>query len=49
MTKKEFQILTSCCWDKKFKNLTIVMTGDKYTGRYRYTDETSISYRKDVR
>ena len=36
MTLKEFKYLTSSCCDKKiYKPLTIVMTQDKYTGRYR--------------
>ena len=35
MTLNEFKYLTSACWDKKDKLLTIFMTKDKYTGRYR--------------
>ena len=35
MTHKEFKYLTSNRWDKKFQPLTIDMTKDKYTGRYR--------------
>ena len=35
MTLNEFNLLTSTCWNKKFQPLTIDMTKDKYTGRYR--------------
>ena len=35
MTLNEFKILTSVCWNEKYKPLTIDMTKDKYTGRYR--------------
>ena len=35
MTVKEFKDLTSTCWDEKYQPLTIDMTKDKYTGRYR--------------
>ena len=31
----EFKYLTSTCWDKKYQPLTIDMTKDNYTGRYR--------------
>ena len=31
----EFKYLTSTCWDKQYQHLTIDMTKDKYTGRYR--------------
>ena len=30
-----FKYLTSTCWDKKQQPLTIDMTKDKFTGRYR--------------
>ena len=35
MTLNEFKLLTNICWDKKYTPLTIDMTKDKYTGRYR--------------
>ena len=35
MTLDEFKYLTSTCWNEKFQPLTIDMTKDKYTGRYR--------------
>jgi len=35
MTLEEFKYLTSTCWSEKFIPLTIDMTKDKYTGRYR--------------
>ena len=35
MTLNEFKLLTSICWNKNFQRLTIDMTKDKYTGRYR--------------
>ena len=35
MTSDEFVFLTSTCWDKPYQPLTIDMTKDKYTGRYR--------------
>ena len=35
MTLDEFKYLTNTCWDKKYQPHTIVMTKDKYTGRYR--------------
>ena len=35
MTLKEFKLLTSTCWNEKYQPLTIDMTKDKYTGRYR--------------
>ena len=35
MTLKEFNYLTSSCWNEKYQQLTIDMTKDKYTGRYR--------------
>ena len=35
MTLKEFKYLTSICWSQKYQPLTIDITKDKYTGRYR--------------
>ena len=35
MTLKEFKFLTSTCWNKNYQPLTIDMTKNKYTGRYR--------------
>ena len=35
MTSNEFKLLTSTCWNEKYQPLTIDMTKDKYTGRYR--------------
>ena len=35
MILDEFKCLTSTCWDKQYQPLTIDMTKDKYTGRYR--------------
>ena len=35
MTLNEFKLLTSTCWNEKYQPLTIGMTKDKYTGRYR--------------
>ena len=38
MTLNEFKLLTSTCWNKNYQNyqpLTIDMTKDNYTGRYR--------------
>ena len=35
MTLAEFKYLTSTCWNKNYQPLTIDMTKDKYTGRYR--------------
>ena len=35
MTLNEFNISTSTCWNEKYQPLTIDMTKDKYTGRYR--------------
>ena len=35
MTLNEFKLLTSTCWNEKNQPLTIDMTKDKYTGRYR--------------
>ena len=34
-TLNEFKLLTSTCWNEKYQPLTINMTKDKYTGRYR--------------
>ena len=35
MTLNEFKLLTSTCWNEIYQPLTIDMTKDKYTGRYR--------------
>ena len=35
MTLDEFKSLISICWNEKYQPLTIDMTKDKYTGRYR--------------
>ena len=35
MTLNEFKLLTKICWSEIFQPLTIDMTKDKYTGRYR--------------
>ena len=35
MTLDEFKYLTSTCWNQNYQPLTIDMTKDKYTGRYR--------------
>ena len=35
MTLNEFEYLTSTCWNQNYQPLTIDMTKDKYTGRYR--------------
>ena len=35
MTLNEFKLLTSTCSNKNYQPLTIDMTQDKYTGRYR--------------
>ena len=35
MTHNECKLLTSTCWNEKYQPLTIDMTKDKYTGRYR--------------
>ena len=35
MTLDEFKYLTRTCWNEKFQSLTIDMTKDKFTGRYR--------------
>ena len=34
MNLNEFILLTSICWNKNYQQLTIVMTKDKYTGRF---------------
>ena len=35
MTLNEFKFSTITCWTEKYQSLTIDMTKDKYTGRYR--------------
>ena len=35
MIVNEFKYLTNTCWNKNFQPLTIDMTKDKFTGRYR--------------
>ena len=35
MTLNEFKLLASTCWNEKYQPLTIDMTRDEYTGRYR--------------
>ena len=35
LTLNELKYLNSTCWDKKYQPLTIDMTRDKYTGRYK--------------
>ena len=35
MTLIEFKNLTNNCWNEKYQPLTIDMTKDMYTGRYR--------------
>ena len=35
MTLDEFKNVTSTCWNKNYQPITIDMTKDKYTGRYR--------------
>ena len=35
MTLNEVNFLTSICWNEKYRPLTIDMTKDRYTGRYR--------------
>ena len=35
ITLNEFKFLTSNCWKEKYHPLTIDMTKDKFTGRYR--------------
>ena len=35
LTLNEFKYLTSVCWNEKYQPLTIDMTKDKYTGKYR--------------
>ena len=35
MTLDEFKYLTSTCWNENYQPITIDMTKDKYTGRYR--------------
>ena len=36
MTLNELEYLTSTCWNKNYQPLTIDMTKDKFTGRYRF-------------
>ena len=35
MILDEFELLTSTCWNEKYQPLTIDITKDKYTARYR--------------
>ena len=35
ITLIEFKKLTSLCWNEKYQNLSIGITKDEYTGRYR--------------
>ena len=35
LTVNDFKLLTSTCWNEIYQPLTIDMTKDKYTGRYR--------------
>ena len=35
MTLNDFKTITSTCWNEKHQPLTIDMTKDKYTCRYR--------------
>ena len=35
MILKEFNFLTYTCWNENYQPLTVDMTEDKYTGRYR--------------
>ena len=35
MTLNEFKYLTSTCWNENYQPLTVDMTKDNYTGRYR--------------
>ena len=35
LTLNEFKLLTSTCWNETYQPLTIDMSKDKYTGRYR--------------
>ena len=35
MTLNEFKLITSICWNEQYQLLTIDMTKDKFTGRYR--------------
>ena len=35
MTLNEYKLLLSTCWNENYQPLTIDMTKDKYTGRYR--------------
>ena len=42
MTLDEFKYLTSTCWNEKYQPLTIGMTKDEYTGRYRLGNKFNI-------
>ena len=35
MTLNNIKLLTRTCWKEKYQHLTIDLTKDKYTGRYR--------------
>ena len=35
MTLNEIKYLTSTCWNEQYNPLTIDVTKDRYTGRYR--------------
>ena len=35
MKLNEFKYLTTTCWNRNYQTLTIDMTKDKFTGRYR--------------
>ena len=35
MTLNEFKLLSNICWSEKYQPLTIDMSKNKYTGRYR--------------
>ena len=35
MTHNEIKYLSSTCWNEKYQPLTVDMTKDNYTGRYR--------------
>ena len=35
MTLDEFKYITSTCWNEQYQPLTVDMTKDKYTNRYR--------------
>ena len=44
MTPDEFKYLTSTCWDRICQLLTIDMTKEKYTCRYRLGLNSSFPY-----